>query len=222
MKRSTRYVLLAAAVALAFTACASAPEPAPEPEPLPPIATDTVTVEAQREQAVLLRQQIVDADLAQYAQTEFDRGDEQLALGDEQRELDADEAVQHYRDASASYRRVIERAFAEVVDVARSDAQDAKSRADEVRARRGAPQPYEQGEARYAEAETARAQFAFTPSLEGYRGARESFDEAYGVASERRDRAREAMDSADRAISETEDSAQNLEDELEDELEAEE
>ncbi len=220
MKRSTRYVLFAVAVLLALMACATAPEP--EPEPLPPVETDTELVQAQREQAELLRRQIVDADLAQYAPQEFDRGDEQFALGEAQRELDADQAIQHYRDASASYRRVIDRAFEEVVDVARSDAQSARSRADEVRARRGAPQPYEQGETRYASAESAREQRDFTPSLEGYRGARESFDEAYEVASERRDRAREAMDSADRAIARTEDSAQDLEDELDDELEDEE
>lgn len=221
MKRSTKYVLFATAIALAFSACASAPEPEPE-EVQQPVASDTETVESWREQAVILREQIVEAELSQYAMEEFEQGDAQLSSGDEQRALDEDAALEHYRNATESFRQVIDQAFADVVDPAQSDAQDAKSRADEVRAERGAPEPYEQGEARYTEAESARAQREFTPSLEGYRGAQESFEEAYEIASERRDRAREAMEAADQAISETEETTQELEDELDDENEEEE
>ncbi len=216
MKKSTRYALLAAALALIFTACASAPEPEPELEQVPPQPAED-RVQAQREEAELLRQKIVEADLSQYAPADFEQGEEQLALGDEAGELEADEALDHYRNATESYRRVIDRAFEDVVDVARSDAQDAQRQADEVRARRGAPEPYEQAENMLSNAESERDQRNFTPSLEGYRGARESFEQAYEVAAERRDRAREAMDAADRAITQTEGTAEELEDELEDE-----
>ncbi|MFW5718412.1 MAG: hypothetical protein ACOC37_03785 [Spirochaetota bacterium] len=169
-------------------ACASAPEPVPPPDE----AYDT---------AKNLRAQIQEFDLAQYAQSEFDVGEEQFAAGEVAYETEeytvAEEA---FNLAIDRYTEVIDEGFRAVAGARRQEAEAQKELADEAKAGVAIPDAYEAAEAVYNEAIDAETDGNAQHAAELYENAAVLYAEAYEQADEKRKQALDAMNRIDQRV----------------------
>lgn len=169
-------------------ACASAPEPVPPPDE----AYDT---------AKSLRSQIQEYDLAQYAQSEFDVGEEQFAAGEVAYEngeyAAADEA---FNLAIGHYTEVIDEGFRAVAGARRVEAEEQMALADEVKAGVAVPDAYDAAQAVYNEAIDSETDGNNRHAAELYENAAVLFAEAYQQADEKRRQALDAMNRVDQRV----------------------
>lgn len=90
----------------------------------------------------------------------------------------------------------------------RQKVEDSKTKADQVKAVKGAPEKYAEAMKLYDEAQIAEASEEWETARIKFEAAAEAFEEAYTLADEKRQKALEALEEANRAISEVEKNAQ--------------
>ena len=169
-------------------ACASAPETVPPPDE----AYDT---------AKSLRAQIQEYDLAQYAQSEFDTGEEQFAAGEVAYETEEyNVAEEAFNLAIDRYTEVIDQGFRAIAGARREEATAQKDLADEAKAGVAVPDAYEAAEAVYNEAIDAETEGNDQHAAELYENAAILFAEAYQQADEKRKQALDAMNRVDQRV----------------------
>lgn len=176
------------AIVALLGACASAPEPVPPPDD----AYDT---------AEELRTQIQDYELAQYAQSEFDVGEQQFAAGEVAYENEeyavAEEA---FNLAIDRYTVVIREGFRAIAGARREEATAQKELADEAKAGVAVPDAYEAAQAVYNEAIDEAAEGNDRHAAELFENAAFLFAEAYQQADDKRRQALDAMNRVDQRV----------------------
>lgn len=198
MKRTL--VIAVAALAL-FGACASAPEPVQPPD------------EAYDE-AKALRSEIIELDLAQYAQSKYDTGE--AAFNEGETRYNAEEYAEagtQFNTAISSYEEVLQIGLRAIWTARKGDADGAKSRADDVKASVAVPEEYAEAQAVYDEAQAAATAGDDERAAELFENAEVLFDQAYELAAEKKRQAEAALNNVDRSLQDLDTRRQELEDE---------
>lgn len=204
MNRSLPIII---AVVALLAACASAPEPVDPPDD-------------EYETARSLRSQIQDFDLAQYARTEFESGEEQFLAGEAAYETeDFASAEGAFNLAIDSYTTVIRTGFRAVATARREEAAAERARAEEVRAEVAVAEQYEEALAVYEQAVAAEEAGNDQEAAELYENAVALFGEAFLAASEKRQQALEALSRVDERIQGLGEQREELEESAREELE---
>lgn len=201
-----RTIGVVVAIVALLGACASAPEPVPPPDE----AYDT---------AKSLRSQIQEYDLAQYAPSEFDVGEDQFAAGEVAYETEeyaaADEA---FNLAIDRYTEVIDEGFRAIAGERREEATTQKELADEAKASVAVPDAYDAAQAVYNEAIDAAADGNDQHAAELFENAALLFAEAYQQADEKRGQALDAMNRVDQRVEDLDVQRETLEGAARDDL----
>lgn len=204
MKRSLPIII--AAVAL-LAACATAPEPVEPPDD-------------EYETARSLRSQIEDFDLAQYAQGEFEAGEEQFVAGEAAYETEDFAAAEGaFNLAIDSYTSVVRAGFRAIASARREEATAERTRAEEVRAEVAVAEQYEAALAVYEQAVAAEEAGNDQEAAELYENAVTLFGEAFLAASEKRRQALDALSRVDERIEGLDTQREQLEESAREELE---
>lgn len=194
-----RTIGIVVAIVALLGACASAPEPAPRPD-------------EEYDTAKSLRAQIQEHDLAQYARSEFDVGEEQFAAGELAYETeDYAAAEEAFNLAIDRYTEVIDEGFRAIAGARREEATTQKELADEAKAGVAVPDAYEAALAVYNEAIDESADGNDQHAAELFENAASLFAEAYQQADARRRQALDAMNRIDQRVDELDVQRESLE-----------
>ncbi|MFW5718291.1 MAG: hypothetical protein ACOC2Y_09725 [Spirochaetota bacterium] len=207
MKRAFGVIIVAVAL---LGACATAPEPADRPD------------EAY-ETAKTLRSQIQEFDLAQYARSEFDAGEEQFTEGEVAYESeDYTTAETAFNFAIDSYTIVIRDGFRALAGAAREEATEQRAFAEEVRADIALAEAYQEALAVYEDAVAAEDAGNDQEAAELFDSAALLFAQVYEDAALLREGALEALGRVDERIRNLDVQRETLEEETRRDLEGDE
>lgn len=223
-----KHLLLLLLGLLVMAGCAAGPEPAPEqpeeepveeappaeeePEPEPPVELYS--------QAQELREQIETYDLAQYAPSRFEEGEERYEAG-ENAYLAEDyaEAEAELTFAVEAYEQVFEEGMEVVVGDARDRAASARRGARDAKAHVALRQSYAPVEERFNQGSRALEDEEFVAALMAFREVRPEFEDLRERAVQRRQEAERALEQARRSLRQTEERREQLEAEAREDLE---
>ena len=185
MTRTMGIIIVAVAL---LAACATAPEAVPPPDE----AYDT---------AKSLRAQIQRFDLAQYAQSEFEAGEEHFITAEQAYEgEDYATAETGFDLAIDRYMIVIDEGFQALVARARESATTQRARAEEVKADVAVATAYAEALSVYNEALEAQEAGDNELAQELFSNAATLFEQAYEQAAEKQRQALDALDRVDERI----------------------
>ncbi len=218
MKNVRRFLLPAAViVVLVLTGCPTAPEPVEDPPP-EEVAPEDIPV-TEQEEARSLRDTIRRYELDQYAVEEFTEAEEYYEEAEALMEEDPEAATESYIAAIALYEQVVRVGFGELIDALKAEIAEVRAEAEGIRADVAARSEFEQGVEAYDQAEQLEMEASWEPAYHGFQRSLEFFQDSYGIAREKRDRADDAMARAQEVRERTEREVLEMEDELEEELE---
>ena len=217
-----KHLLLLLLGLLVMAGCAAGPEPAPEQpveepgEEAPPVEEEP-TPEPPDElygQAQELREQIETYNLAQYAPSRFQEGEERYEAGeDAYLAEDYAEAEAELTFAVEAYEQVFEEGMEIVVGDARDRAAAAREGAREAKAHVALRQSYGPVEERFNEGSEALEDEEFVAALVAFREVRPQYEDLRERAVQRRQEAEQALEQARRSREQTEERRQQLESE---------
>ena len=203
MKRTL--VIAIAALAL-FGACASAPEPVQPPDEV-------------YDEAKALRSEIIELDLAQYAQSQYDTGE--AAFNEGETRYNAEEYLEaetQFNTAVSSFTEVLQIGLRAIWTARQEDADGAKGRADGVKASVAVSEEYAEAQAVYDEAVAAADAGDDERAAELFENAEVLFDQVYELAAEKKRQAEAALNNLDKSLQDLDTKRQELEDEARDDL----
>lgn len=187
MRRAIGMIIIATAF---LGACATGPEPVPPPDE----ARDT---------ARTLRAQILEFDLAQYAEDEFEVGETQFTTAEVAFETeDYETAEQAYNLAIDRYTIVIRDGFQTIAGTRREEATEAKALADEVKASVAMAENYAEALEIYDRAVDAADAGNHQEAAELFENAALLFIRVYDQAAEKQRQALDALGRVDQRIDE--------------------
>jgi tetratricopeptide (TPR) repeat protein len=196
MKRT--FVIAIAAVAL-FGACSSTPEPVEPPDDL-------------YDEAKSLRSDIEELDLAQYAQSQYADGESAFNEGETQYNAEEFAAAEtQFNTAISKYQEVVQMGLRARRTARKGSADDAKVRAEGVKAEVAVAQEYNAAKAVYDEAEVAAAAGDEERAAELFENAEVLFDQAYELAAEKKRLAEAALNNLDQSLLSLDTKRQSLE-----------
>ena len=202
-----RRILVIAITALAlFGACSSTPEPVQPPDDV-------------YDEAKVLRSQINDLDLAQYARSQYDTGEAAFTEGETRYNAEEyAEAETRFNTAVSNFSEVLEIGLRAIWAARQNDADGAKSRADNVKASVAVPEEYAEAQAVYDEAVAVAGAGNDERAAELFENAEVLFDQAYELAAEKKRQAEAALNNVDKSLQDLDTRRQELEDEARDDF----
>jgi tetratricopeptide (TPR) repeat protein len=207
MKRAAGIVIIVIAL---LGACATAPEPVQPPD-------------EEYDTAKTLRSQIQEFELAQYARSEFDAGEEQFAAGEVAYETEEYEtAGEAFNLAIDSYTIVIRDGFRAIAGARREEATAQRQLADEVRGQVALADEYNAALDVFTEAVAAEEAGEDQRAAELFENAALLFADVYQQATEKRRQALDALGRVDQRIEGLGVQREELEAEAREELETDE
>jgi tetratricopeptide (TPR) repeat protein len=201
-----RSLLLAAAVAVILGACATAPEVEPP--------------DAERAEAQELQDTINDYDLARYAEAEKEQGDNAFGTAEAAYEQgDYQIALTGFNEAIDNYRTVIQNGLSTLVAARKSEVEEIRQQALDVKADVAVGDAFEVASATYEEALAAEGAGDLERALDLFEQADGEFQLAYDRALELRKEAEQALQRVGERRNELENQREELEEETREELE---
>lgn len=209
--KKTLFVLAVAAV-LVVASCATAPEaPAPveEPappakEPAPPAKAPVALPETEYAQAKELKTTIDRHGLDAYAPEDYKKAEASLAEAEKVYRTDNAAAKRALDEAIRGYNAVIAKGFPALTAERRQRAEAEKAQADALKAQRAVPDGYARAKARYDEAVAAEKAGEFAKAIAAFDDSQRLFRDVHVQAQARKDRAEQAMRTAQQELEEAE------------------
>jgi tetratricopeptide (TPR) repeat protein len=201
-----RSLLLTAVVAVLVGACATAPEAEPP--------------DAERDEAQELQNTINEYELGQFAEAEKEQGDNAFNTAEaayEEGEYNA--ALAGFTEAIDNYRTVIQNGLGTLVAARRSETEEIRQQALDVKADVAVSDAFEVASATYEEALAAEGAGDLERALELFEEAESEFQLAYDQAVELREEAQQALERVGERRQELENQREELEEETREELE---
>jgi len=198
-------MIAVAAVAL-FGACSSTPEPVPPPDEV-------------YDEAKALRSEIIELDLAQYAQSQYDTGEAAFNEGETRYNAEEyTEAETQFNTAVDSFTAVLQLGLRAIWTARQSDADGARGRADSVKASVAVAEEYSEAQTDYDEAVAAADAGDDERAAELFENAEVLFEQAYELAADKKRQAEAALSNVDKSLQDLDTKRQELEDEARDDL----
>jgi acetyl esterase/lipase len=211
--KTWKAVIVAAAVVVVMAACGTTPEE-------PAVVVDEPVVDVpERGEAVARRNVIMEYGLDRSAPEAFARGEELFQEAEEKYAVRDAGSRQLYAQAIPFYETVIATGFAERIRAEKAEIAEVRARAEQARAPVAAKATFDGAVERYGVGEAAERDLALERAYLAYRESKGLFQSSYDQAVERRRRAQEALERADRQLSATEEHVRGLERDLAQELE---
>jgi|GEM_PF-5546023 len=214
MKR-TLIVLGITVSVLALFSCASTPE-TPEEQTQPTVgqeqAPETIPLpEAQRAEAGELRQIISEYELSQFAEEDYQVAEQAFEEARASYGSDNKTSLAKYNEAIEYYNRVIDKGVDSLREKKTAQANQAKEKADSVKAQNAVPQEYQQAMSTYNQAQQSLDNKDYRQALKQYNDAISQFQSVYETALKKRQEAEKAMQQADQSIEQTQKAIQGFE-----------
>ncbi|MEE8441353.1 MAG: hypothetical protein V3S41_06500 [Spirochaetia bacterium] len=201
-----RTLMVAIAAMALFGACSSTPEPIQPPDEV-------------YDEAKALRSQIMELDLARYAQSRYDAGEAAFNEGETRYTAEEyAEAETQFNTAVNSFTEVLRLGLRAIWTTRQGDADGAKGRADGVKASVAVSEKYAEAQAVYDEAVTASDTGDDVRAAELFENAEVLFEQAYELAAEKKQQAEAALSNIDKSLQDLDTRRQELEDEARDDL----